>query len=100
MTIEIDRSSEEKLLCSVTSDLNPTSQAVSWAFSSSGAQPTTWHDGSWVTDSAEQLRSSLWKAVAETPVIGLGAVDLAVGDYDVRIKVGLAVEKVGQIRIT
>lgn len=81
----VPRETIEKLEVEVTSDVDPTDDAVEWSFTAPGSRPQTWTAGTW--DGAYTGT----KATAVSPTIGLtssGAdVELASGAWSVFLKV-------------
>lgn len=91
MTVTIERESQEKVECTVTADLDPTSLPVEFAFTATTDRPTTWIGGSWGSSPGVQAGVT-WTGIARTPVIGAGGLDLAVGTYQVWIRLTAGVE--------
>lgn len=103
MTIAIPRESAEKLSCTITADIDPTSLTVRFAFTRGDERPTTWTAGTWV-GGAVVSGAGRWTANALTPLIGAGALDLEVGRYLVWVQLDGASEDpvipAGELTIT
>jgi hypothetical protein len=87
MTVTIERESIEGFDLPVMTDDDPAGTVVEFAFTPIGIRPTTgdWHDGTW--KSTWPGSSGHWHGLASTPLIGTGAVDLAVGTWQAWIRI-------------
>jgi len=109
--IEVHRASEEKAKADVIAEFDPTGFSVSWSFQVHGVEPpkpadtpSAWTAGSWQTTPGDQLATYKWLAVALSPIVGAGGLDLAVGVYDMYVTVpagsaGNPVKPAGMLRV-
>lgn len=102
MTVVIERESQEKIECTVTADLDPTTLPIEFAFTATTERPSSWIAGSWESTPGS-LAGTTWSGVARTPVVGTGGLDLAVGTYQVwaRLTAGaeVPVVKVDRLKV-
>ena len=105
MTVSMERESQERFRCSVTGDSPIEGSNVEFAFTliqDEIPRPETWYSGDWVIDSEVNLGTS-YSAVARTPLLGTGALDLEVGTWQVWLRlpggVDTPVVKVDRIRV-
>lgn len=90
MTVAIPRESIEKLACTITADVDPTTLVVRFAFTTGTARPTTWTAGSW--QGTATLLNGRYTATALSPIVGSGLLDLAPGNYTVWVQLDGASE--------
>lgn len=98
--MEVQRESQERIQVSVEADVDPTVNPVDWSFVDPGERPTTWVSGLWLP-AVES--GGVWTAVARSPIIGAGALDLDPDRYGVFIRITTGTEipvlLVGSLRV-
>jgi len=89
--MRISSLSTEYILIPVTASVNVLDDTVAWAFTDSGADPTTWTSGDWDPDGKARI------------LVGPGALALTKGLRDVWLKVTdnpeIPVRRVGQLTV-
>lgn len=84
-TIKIPRESEEHLETTITADDDPTANVLEFSFPARGSRPDVWTLGTWGGVATES--GGTWTAIAETPVLGVGDLDLAPGTYQIYMRI-------------
>ena len=99
--VSIPRESVESVESTVVAAVDPTGLVVRFAFTTGSDRPSSWTAGSW-QGGATQV-GSRHRAVAVSPLIGSGSLDLAPGTYCIWVQIDGAEDPVlpaGTLRIT
>jgi hypothetical protein len=104
MTVVMERESAETLSVLITTDDDPTSTPVEFAFLPIGQRPAEgdWQEGEW-TGESWQGKDHNWRTWVATPTIGATPLDLAVGVWQGWVRIQDAPEapvwRVDRVRI-